>query len=71
MQFSRFVVRLGHEWALDRHRDCRNAVEDSDAFPELSVGLSWHNPKRRSGKTKKAISRLEWKNGMEAAALLK
>jgi len=22
-----------------QHRDCRNAVEDSDAFPELSVGL--------------------------------
>jgi len=37
-------------------------VEDSDAFPELSVGLSWHNPKRRSGKTKKAA---DFSAGME------
>jgi hypothetical protein len=50
MQFSRFVVRLGHEWALDRHRDCRNAVEDSDALPELSGGLSWHNLNEEAGK---------------------
>jgi len=69
MQFSRFVVRLGHEWALDRHRDCRNAVEDSDAFPELSVGLSWRN--EEAGKQAKRRF-LGWNgaSGMEAAALV-
>ena len=31
-EFSPFVATLGHGWVLDRHRHCRNGVEDSEAL---------------------------------------
>jgi len=71
MQFSRFVVRLGHEWALDRHRHCRNGVEDSEALRRV-VGralVAQSETKKRENE-KSDFSRRNGACVMEAAALL-
>jgi len=46
--FPPSVVELGHEW-VPGDKDCRNAVEDSEALRRVSPGLSWHNRNGEGG----------------------
>jgi hypothetical protein len=72
MRFPPSVVELAHDWAPERTSAGPERRGGLGGFAESCAGgLSCDNGTEEGGKQKKSCSsRLEWKNGMEAAALL-